>query len=84
MLERIRSNVGKGAFLLDHRDVYACDSVVEEKVPPRRELRLIIEAAGGSWIKSLASLSAMSKSRGSHILITTSDPEIEHSETERE
>jgi hypothetical protein len=70
-LERIKSNVKNGSYLLDGWHIYVCAGVAGKKAPPEEELRLITEAAGGSWISSPSSITASPD----HVLIVTSDPE---------
>ena len=55
--------------LLGGWGVYACQGVANNKAPPENELKLIVEAAGGTWLSSPSDHTAL------NTLIITSDPE---------
>jgi hypothetical protein len=44
----------KNKFLLSGYSVYVCSGVAGVKAPPKEELNLIVNAAGGKWLSSLA------------------------------
>lgn len=72
-IARIQANLKNETYLLSGRAVYVCKGVAGNKAPPENELRLIVEAAGGTWLSSLTSPSKDGKN--STIIIVTSDPE---------
>jgi len=41
-------------FLLSGYFVYVCNGVAGNKAPPEKELELIVDAAGGKWLSSIA------------------------------
>lgn len=69
--KKIKSRVSKGERLLDGWSVYVCPGVSGNKAPPTSELKLIVEAAGGSWLTKLESNPTLSYDK---TLIITSDP----------
>lgn len=59
-------------------DVYICSGVAGNKAPSARELQLIVEAAGGQWLKSLSNSNDPLKT-----IIITSDPSTKSQLKER-
>jgi hypothetical protein len=51
--------------------IYICKGVAGHKAPPAKELQLIVEGAGGEWLKSLTKVK---KEDAKTTLIITSDP----------
>jgi len=45
----------EGVFLLSGYSVYVCNGVAGNKAPPEKELKLIVDAAGGEWLPSVSS-----------------------------
>lgn len=72
-ISRINTNIKNEKYLLDGWSVYVCNGVAGNKSPPEKELRLIVEAAGGKWLASLSSKSSVVSSKNT--IIVTSDPE---------
>jgi hypothetical protein len=52
-LERISSNIEQGTSLLGGWWIYVCRGVAGSKAPSGDELKLIVEASGGTWLASL-------------------------------
>lgn len=73
-LKRISNNLEKHASLLGGRSVFVCKGVAGNKAPSENELRMIIGAAGGTWLASL-SAATIKDIDASRILLITSDPE---------
>jgi hypothetical protein len=73
-LERISSNIDLGTTLLGDWWVYVCKGVAGNKAPSEDELRLIVEAAGGTWLASLSASGTKGVSV-SRLLVVTGDPE---------
>lgn len=70
-LDNLTRRLDRGAHLLDGWSVYVCAGVAGINAPPEKEFRLIVEAAGASWLSSPSA-------RGldpAKLLIITSDPE---------
>lgn len=70
-IDRVKSNLKEGKYLLEEWSVYTCKGVAGNKAPPEVELKLIVEAAGGKWISSLSGKGMDPKKT----IIITSDPE---------
>jgi hypothetical protein len=73
-LERISSNIEQDTHLLGGWWIYVCKGVAGNKAPAEDELRLIVEAAGGTWLSSL-NASGMKDVDVSRLLVVTGDPE---------
>lgn len=73
-LERISSNIEQGTSLLGGWWIYVCKGVAGNKAPSEEELKLIVEAAGGTWLSSL-NPSGMKDVDASRLLMVTGDPE---------
>jgi hypothetical protein len=73
-LERISSNIDQGTKLLGGWCIYVCKGVAGNKAPSEDELRLIVEAAGGTWLSSL-NAAGMKDVDVSRLLVVTGDPE---------
>ena len=71
-LKKVRSNFGSESFLLNGWKVHICGGVAGNKAPPEKELKLIVEAAGGSWTPSLSKI----RKETARLLVITSDPEV--------
>jgi hypothetical protein len=69
--KRITSHLKNGTRLLDGWFVYVCPGVAGNKAPPTNELKLIVEAARGSWLTKLAPNPKVPYEK---TLIITSDP----------
>lgn len=52
-LKRADSMRSQGLTLLGGRSVHVCKGVTGKKVPPAKDFRLIIKAAGGVWLTTL-------------------------------
>jgi hypothetical protein len=78
-IDRITSNLKHGAYLLGGWSIYVCKGVAGKKAPPEKELRLIVEAAGGTWLSSLSK----SNAEGDKVLLVTSDPETKKQLSEK-
>ena len=63
-----------GETILNGRNVFVCKGVAGKRSPPEDELRLMIDAAGGIWIRDA---SRLNRFRGEEALIITSDPPAE-------
>jgi hypothetical protein len=70
-LTNLTRRLEQGTYLLDGWSVFVCTGVAGNKAPPEEEFRLVVEAAGASWLTSPASRGLVH----SKILIITSDPE---------
>jgi hypothetical protein len=68
---RIFSHVKNDTRLLEGWSVFVCPGVAGNKAPPTIELKLIVEAARGSWLTKLAPNPKVSYDK---TLIITSDP----------
>jgi hypothetical protein len=73
-LERVSSNIEEGTSLLGGWWIYVCKGVAGKKAPSEAELKLIVEAAGGTWLSSLNS-SYMKDVDVSRLLVVTGDPD---------
>mmetsp|Transcript_826 Transcript_826/g.1350 ORF Transcript_826/g.1350 Transcript_826/m.1350 type:complete len:569 (-) Transcript_826:425-2131(-) len=65
--------------ILDGRSIYVCKGVAGNKAPKEKELKLIIDAAGGQWVSSLLQLKNLEghgdrNDGDSSAIIITSDP----------
>lgn len=72
----------KGTKVLTGWSVHVCKGVAGNKAPPAKELKLIVENAGGAWKPSLAQ-GPLANSDFSRLLIITSDPEKKSQTTVR-
>lgn len=61
----------EGQTILNGCQVFVCKGVAGNKAPPEHELKLIIDAAGGKWIRTLP---ALKKLDVDNAIIITSDP----------
>jgi hypothetical protein len=65
----------KGEKLLGGWWVHVCKGVAGNKAPPEKELKLIVEVAGGFWLPSLTAKTLVDVDL-SRLLVITSDPEV--------
>ena len=68
--DKLRS---KNRFLLSGYGVYVCSGVAGNKAPPEEELKLIVDAAGGKWLSSIAPRGAIRDMDASKIIIVTKE-----------
>ena len=61
----------EGHTIFNDCQVFVCKGVAGNKAPPEHELKLIVEAAGGKWIRTLP---ALKKLDVANTIIITSDP----------
>lgn len=62
----------EGKTLLDGSPVFVCKGVAGNKAPKEKELKLIIDAAGGRWVSSSSQLKKEDVSE--NVIIIASDP----------
>jgi hypothetical protein len=60
----------EGKTLLNGMSVFICKGVAGNKAPPENELKLIVEAAGGTWV----TVPVLEKLKASEGIIVTSNP----------
>jgi hypothetical protein len=76
-LNTVTSRLRTNELLLESWSVYICTGVADNKAPPAKELKLMVEAAGGTYLSSPTC-------RGTDydkLLIITSDPETKRQVT---
>lgn len=71
-IQQIKMNQHQNTFLFSNYNIFVCSGVFGNKAPPEKELRLIVQAAGGTWINSTTQSSSSSSKP---IIVITSDPE---------
>jgi hypothetical protein len=70
--DKLRS---KNKFLLSGHGVYICSGVAGVKAPPEEELKLIVDAAGGKWLSSIAPRDIGSINASNILIVTKEKPD---------
>lgn len=65
----------KNEFLLSGYGVYVCSGVAGNKAPPEEELKLIVDAAGGKWLSSIAPRGIREMETSKILIVTTEKPD---------
>ena len=63
-----------GETILNGRHIFVCKGVAGSRAPPEDELKLIVDAAGGIWMRDASRLKQF---RAEEALVITSDPPAE-------
>lgn len=71
-LEVLHTRLAEKRYLLSGWSVYVCGGVAGNSAPSKIEMQMIVEAAGGTWVKKL-DVKSNASIKGT--LIITSDPE---------
>lgn len=70
--DKLRS---KNEFLLSGYGVYVCSGVAGNKAPPEEELKLIVDAAGGKWLSSIAHKDIREMNASKILIVTKEKPD---------
>lgn len=70
-----------GEFLLSDYWVYVCKGVAGNKAPPEKELELIVDAAGGTWLSSISARTMKDVDASKLIIITPEKPSKKKTKT---
>jgi hypothetical protein len=65
---------GKGEFLLSGYWVYVCKGVAGNNAPPAKELELIVDAAGATWLSSISARTMKGVDASKLLIITPKSP----------
>ena len=68
-LHILMGRLNRGQYLLSGWSVYLCTGVAGKKAPPKHEMQMIVEAAGGIWMEKIPNNITVP------LLIITSNPE---------
>ena len=79
--DKLRS---KNRCLLSGYGVYVCSGVAGNKAPPEEELKLIVDAAGGKWLSSIAPRGAVRETDASKTIMVTKDNLLSHAAIEKD
>lgn len=71
-LRRTRKNVREGSPVFGGIAIFVCDGVAGRQAPSKKELKLIVEAAGGKWLPKVDKWQPKDGSRAL-VVVTSSD-----------